>query len=151
MDLYFSVCKQKLTREDDELLASYSKNHVRCNFKTDKTWALMEKYALFIDVNNNKSLVKLGFGHKVACMVPEEILKGNYFSVSLFGDDRLTTTQENILIQPSGFSDAVQDALDNGDSETTSDSFTTYRKRRVIDEHDEYLLKSPQREEHLYY
>ena len=54
--------------------------------------------------------------------IPNEVLKGNYFSVSVFGDDRYTTTQVDILVQPSGFSDKTEESIDSGDSEVEGDS-----------------------------
>lgn len=122
MKLRFKIDKNILHRLDEELITSYSKNQNKCIFHCEHKWADIYKYALFIDVNNAQYIVDLGLGCKTKCVIPEEVLKGNYFSVSVFGDDRLTTTQVNILIQPSGFSDKTEKALESGNSTVSGNS-----------------------------
>ena len=156
MKLHFTIDKQTLRREDDEMLASYSKNFVRCVFRCEYPWDDMYKYALFSDVSNKKYIVDLGYGHKVQCKIPCDVLKGNFFSVSVFGGNRLTTNQESIILESSGFSDSVESLLNsiNSDSDiltTSADTVDTDRPRLVTCFHGFTILKNPQREEHLYY
>lgn len=158
MKLRFTITKQQLKREDNEILASYSKNFVRCVFKCEHRWVNIYKYALFTDVSNQKFIVDLGYGEKVSCRVPCEVLKGNYFLVSVFGDNRLTTTQETILVEPSGFSDAVEEALESPsmDSDSnlisiTSDMVDNDRPKLMSCLYGYTILKNPQHDEHLYY
>lgn len=150
MKLKFSIEKQTLIRKDKEILTSYSKNKNKCVFYCHKKWADIYKYALFIDVKNKQYIVDLGFGSKVYCTIPNDVLKGNYFSVSVFGDDRYTTTQETILIQPSGFSDKTESAIESGELEVDGDSSS--------DSDDLKMWRHPRRrcnifeiEEHPYY
>jgi len=157
MKLQFTVDKQQLHRTDDEIIASYSKNFIRCEFKCKCMWSDIYKYALFVDVKGEKFIVDLGYGKKVQCRVPSEVLKGNYFLVSIFGANRLTTTQETILIQPSGFTDSVEDLLESdsfGDLDvisTSSDVVEDDRPKWVTCFHGYSILKNPQHDEHLYY
>lgn len=157
MKLRFNVHKQTLCREDDEMLASYSKNFVRCKFKCHPPWDDVYKYALFSDTSNKKYAVDLGYGYDVQCKIPCDVLKGNYFSVSVFGGNRLTTNQETILLNPSGFSDAVENLFENPTNSnsdiltTSADSVDSDRPRLVTCFNGFTILKNPQREEHLYY
>lgn len=131
MKLYFCVNKTTLERKDDEILASYSKNFDICVFNCDDCWSDIYKYALFTGVSNKQYIEDLGFGHKVSCVIPDEIMKGNYFSVSVFGGDRKTTIQQNILIEPSGFTDETEKAFEQSDENeiTLSPSYVEYSHR----------------------
>ena len=117
MKIYFDVNKTILKRKDDNILASYSKNIDKCVFNCDDCWSDIYKYALFTSVLNKQYIEDLGFGHKVSCVIPDEVMKGNYFSVSIFGGDRKTTIQEDILIEPSGFTDKTESSLESDDTE----------------------------------
>ena len=110
MKIYFDVNKTILKRKDDNILASYSKNIDKCVFNCDDCWSDIYKYALFTSALNKQYIEDLGFGHKVSCVIPDEVMKGNYFSVSIFGGDRKTTIQEDILIEPSASSGELAEA-----------------------------------------
>ena len=120
MILYFTVDKNKLNRDDDSILASYSRNINKCVFCCEDRQADIYKYALFTGVLGEQYIQELGFGKRVSCKIPNDILKGNYFSVSIFGGDRFTTTQQNVLIQPSGFTDETEDLFESGKSQSSS-------------------------------
>ena len=156
LKLVFTINKQQLERQDDEIIASYSKNFIQCLFSCKNKWSDIYKYALFCDVSNKKYIVDLGYGKEVRCTIPEDVLKGNYFSVSVFGDNRLTTTQVNVLLQSSGFSDAVESTLStnmdsNSDVITTSSDMVETNRRRIATCFKGYsILKNPQHDEHLY-
>lgn len=153
MKLHFTIEKQSLQRKDDEMLASFSKNFIRCTFHCHYPWDDIYKYALFSDVQNKKYIVDLGYGSKVGCKIPCDVLKGNYFSVSVFGGDRLTTNQETILLEPSGFSDGIEDLLStmNSGMLTVSSDMIDEEKPRLINcFHGYTILKNPQHDEHLY-
>lgn len=126
MKLHFRIDKNILNREDNEILSSYSRNHDKCIFHCKNKWSDIYKYALFTDVLNKQYIVDLGIGERVKCIIPNEVLKGNYFSVSVFGDNRYTTTQVNILIKPSGFSDKTEEGIKNGKSEIEGDASFIY-------------------------
>lgn len=125
MILYFTVNKNKLERKDEEILASYSRNINKCVFDCDCMSDDIYKYALFTGVLGEQYIKELGFGKKVSCKIPNDILKGNYFSVSIFGGDRFTTTQEDILIQPSGFTDETEELFESGESNNVSSIATS--------------------------
>lgn len=129
MKLHFDIEKNILIRKDEEILSSYSKNVDKCIFHCKDKWFDIYKYALFTDVFQKQYIVDLGIGEKVKCIIPDEVLKGNYFSVSVFGDDRYTTTQVNILIQPSGFSNKTEEGIENGESKIEGNSSFIYNHK----------------------
>ena len=150
MKLHFTVKETILKRIDDNLLASYSKNKDKCVFHCCHKWENIYKYALFIDVSGKQYIRDLGLGEDVSCEIPEDVMKGNYFSLSVFGDDSKTTTQENILIQPSGFNDQTEKALNSDESETSSSEpidDENYRYGCWCNHHSNHF-RDP---EHLYY
>lgn len=117
MRIKFSVNKTILQRIDDKILASYSKNIDKCVFYCDDCWSDIYKYALFTSATNKQYVEDLGFGHKVSCIIPEDIMKENYFSISVFGGDRKTTIQQDVLIEPSGFTDKTESAIESNQTE----------------------------------
>lgn len=119
MKLYFSIKKNKLIRQDNEIITSFSKNINKCIFKCEKPLFDVYKYALFIDAIGNQKILDLGFGEEVSCIIPEETLQSNYFSVSVFGGERFTTTQERIIIERSGFNN---DSIKKIESDNINDS-----------------------------
>lgn len=119
MKLYFSIKKNKLIRQDNEIITSFSKNINKCIFKCEKPLFDIYKYALFIDAIGNQEILDLGFGEEVSCIIPEETLQSNYFSVSVFGGERFTTTQERIIIERSGFNN---DSIKKIESDNINDS-----------------------------
>lgn len=119
MKIFFSINKLVLTRDDDEIVTSYSKNLIECAFRCKNKWIDIYKYALFTDISNKQYIVDLGIGRYVSCVIPEDVLKGNYFTVSVFGDDRLTTTQETVLIKQSGFTDKTVESFEKEGSSAT--------------------------------
>lgn len=151
MILHFTIHKMQLKRKDDEILTSYSKNFVRCGFKCQNKWVDLYKYALFIDVHNNQYIVDLGFGEYVSCKIPEEVLQGNYFSVSVFAGDRLTTEQVSVLIYPSGFNSKTQNALEDGLTIVDSDAFYDDYYHKIYDDSNYYRHNRFEIEEHPYY
>ena len=130
MKLIFDIHGTKIKRIDDLTLTSYTRN-AKCLFHFSCEWSDVYKYALFIDVNGNQYIRDLGFGRKLKCVAPENVTKGNFFSVSVFGGDRFTTEQENILVQPSGFNDETEGLLASDESEIVSNNTTNvdYHRR----------------------
>ena len=152
MKIHFCVNKTILKRTSDEILASYSKNIDKCVFKCDDCWSDIYKYALFTGVSNEQYIEDLGFGHKVSCIIPDEIMKGNYFSVSVFGGDRKTTIQEHILIEPSGFTDKTETSFESDETEILpSSSFDTDYHRRIGCQCNNLRWNLFEIEEHPYY
>lgn len=154
MKIKFNVNKQQLQRQDDEIIASFSKNLLQCEFNFDDTWIDIYKYALFTDTSNNQTIVKLGIEQYVSCMVPENMLQSNYFLVSVFGGDRLTTTQETVLVQSSGFSKTLENQIENGLVDVTSSSNTAldyFKTYKSLCRHRRYRRNKFEEQEHPYF
>lgn len=117
----FKIHKQELKRIDNEKVASFSRHYVHATFIFDKLWMDLRKFALFVTPNDEKYIVDLKYGKCLTCEVPEEVLKNTFFKVSCFADDLLTTTQETVIISPSGYSDDI----DTSDIDTLLSSSTS--------------------------
>lgn len=120
MDLLFTVKKQVLERIDSNKVASYAKNYINCVFEFDEyDWANLDKMALFVDAKGDKYIVDLGYELTCRCNIPDDVLKGNRFKVSVFAGERMTSTQETITIYPSGLDDKIDEIIH---TENTADN-----------------------------
>lgn len=129
MGLIFTLNKQKLQQQDDEEIAGYTRNHLHALFIFDELWCNKKKYALFTTPNNDKYVIKLGYGKKRSCVVPDEVLTYAYFKVSVFADDLLTSTTETILVSSSEYINDIDD-MDDGDvfESNSTDNITSRKK-----------------------
>lgn len=116
MDILFCIHELVLERLDDRKIPNFNRNHIYAVFDFDKEWKDLEKYALFVAPNDEKYVVYLGYGKEKRCLIPNEILKNAFFGVSVFADDLLVSTQERVLLSPSGYSADIDD-LDLEDSQ----------------------------------
>lgn len=129
MQIEFEIKEQELIRLDKKNVASYIDNHLKCLFLFDENWTNLEKYAIFEDVSKNKYLVYLGFGQNLACFTPQEATIGNYFRVSVFANELMTSTQETVLIQPSGYDFSIEEIdLDDSMQNQVFEDELSYRK-----------------------
>ena len=115
----FEIHKQELKRIDDNKIASFTRNYIYATFIFDILWKDLRKFALFVTPDEKKYIVDLGYGHQIKCKVPSEVLENSFFKVSCFADDLLTTTQETVMVYPSGYSHDIDD-LDLDSSNVTS-------------------------------
>ena len=98
MDLEFHLINQILTRTDNQKVIQKSKNIYQCHFTINgEIWDNLEIFAIFSDSFNNKRTVPLGKGNELSCVLPNFVLKGTFFKVSLFAGDLITT---NIISIP---------------------------------------------------
>ena len=134
MKIKFKVKGQKLIRKNKEEVASFVRNHLKCSFCFDENWIDLEKYAIFTDINDNQTVVRLGFGQKLCCAVPPEVTQGNYFRVSVFANELLTSTQERVLLSPSGYTSNI----DNIDMDESGDIITSDDINSNNDDEDKY-------------
>lgn len=130
MNLEFKLDKQKLTRLDDEELATYTRNYIHVTFIFDKLWCNLKKYALFVTPNDNRYVVKLGYGKQITCNIPNEVLENAFFKISVFADDLLTSTQETVLVSSSGYIPEIDDMDEDEVIEGKSKMFTSKGKRK---------------------
>ena len=57
MTLYFKTHRQKLERQDDEVVAGYTRNYIDVIFDFDKIWIDLLKYALFMEPDGTRYVV----------------------------------------------------------------------------------------------
>lgn len=133
MNLEFELKKQKLIRLDDEEIATYARNYIHVTFNFDKVWCDLKKYALFVTPNNNRYVVKLGYGKKITCSIPNEVLENAYFKISVFADDLLTSTQETVLVSASGYIPEIDD-MDEDEVIETQILFSEKSRKKHFDE-----------------
>ena len=133
MNLEFELQKQKLIRLDDEEIATYARNYIHVTFNFDKVWCDLKKYALFVTPNNNRYVVKLGYGKKITCSIPNEVLENAFFKISVFADDLLTSTQETVLVSASGYIPEIDD-MDEDEVLETQILFSEKPRKKHFDE-----------------
>ena len=140
----FKIEKQEIKRIDDDKIASFSRNYIYAIFDFDRVWKDLRKFALFVTPNQKKYIVDLGYGKELSCTVPSEVLQAAYFKVSCFADDLLTTTQETVLIYPSGYSNDIDDL----DLESENASVSNNNDGEIIHrlKYDDICFIRPQKE-----
>lgn len=139
MNLKFKLRKQKLIRLDDDEIATYARNYVDITFDFDEVWYNLKKYALFVTPNNNRYVLKLGYGKEITCFVPNEVLENAFFKVSVFADDLLTSTQETVLVSSSGYIPDIDDMDEDEVIEGKTSLYTDARKKHYDEDRNERL------------
>ena len=104
MILNFEINQQIIERVDSNILVNKSKNYLECNFKFKTSeWTDIEKFAIFKDSWGSSYRIHLGVECESTVIVPEAVLKGTYFRISVYGGDRITSNEETIPLIPSGY------------------------------------------------
>lgn len=136
MDIKFNIENQKVTRvnESENAPVSGSRNYLKCkfNFLTDE-WLGIVKIASFKDEQGKEYNKYLGKGSIGECFVPHDALKGDYFRVSVYGGDLLTTNEVVILTSAGGYShqnncnqDIYMDIYDELDTKASKEEINDY-------------------------
>ena len=99
MDLEFEIENQLIERKDHNKVVNKSRNylHARFNFTTTE-WNDELKFALFRNEKGNTYCQKLGTGINCECVVPAEVLRGNFFTVGVYGGDLITSNSSKVLL-----------------------------------------------------
>lgn len=100
MVLKFYVKNQTLVHNGHDTVASGSKNYLFAEFRFSKEWAGINKTAVFTSADGSKSYHMLL--DKGRCAVPAEVIAEGGFYISVFGGDRITSTQIYIDVSESG-------------------------------------------------
>ena len=135
MNLKFSIKEQVLTRQDEEKIAGYTQGYIDAVFDFDKNWINLQKYALFSEPDGTKHVLYLGYGKELSCKIPQQVLMNVLFYVSVFAENLLTSSQETVLVSPSGYVSDIDD-LEEGDiiDGSLQNDFIYYNKN-----YDEYI------------
>lgn len=104
--LGFEIKEQVLTRIDSKTVINKNKKVYKCRFSFEEgsDWVEANKFAIFQDGWRNKATVHLGTGNDtVECYVPERVMRGGYFQVSVYAGDLLTTNSVSVALIQSGY------------------------------------------------
>lgn len=104
--LEFEVHNQILERIDSQDIVNMNKNIYKCRFtfEEESEWANANKFVIFTDGWGNSSTVHLGKESNVlSCLVPDKVLRGSYFQVSVYAGDLVTTNNVSIALIQSGY------------------------------------------------
>lgn len=137
MKIKFKIKGQELIQLNKDKVANFVRHHLKCSFSFDENWMNLKKYAIFMDVEGKQIISELGYGQTLVCEVPEEITQGNFFRVSVFANELLTSTQETILLSPSGYTLDLDeyDMEEDGEASNTIDDEEYHKKRH----YEEYM------------
>ncbi len=100
MTLKFYVKDQTLVYCGNDIVASGSKNYLYASFRFTKEWAGLAKTAVFVSADGERRYHMLIEGGR--CSVPAEMIVDGGFYISVFGGDRITSTQVYIDVAQSG-------------------------------------------------
>ena len=134
MNLLFKLNKQKLIRVDNEEIAAFTRNYIDVMFDFDKVWCNLEKYCLFVTPDDNRYVVKLGYGKHLSCKIPNEVLENSFFRISVFADDLLTSTQETVFVSSSGYTLDIDNMDVDEVLESTSNNLMFNSRKKHYDE-----------------
>ena len=110
MNLNFEVINQKLKRLDENIIINKTHNYVYCNiiFSTSD-WTGLDKFIIFKDGWGDVYRVHLGEEDEFNDIkIPNNLMEGTRFSISIYGGDRLTTNELLIMVAPSGYTSKFQ-------------------------------------------
>lgn len=75
-----------------------------CNFTFNTTeWEGIHKFVIFKDGWDNPHHIHLGKDDTFHVQIPNNILEGTNFKVSVYGGDLITTNEVNVILIPSGY------------------------------------------------
>lgn len=99
MFLFFNVEKQILSRKDSEKVVRDSVNYLHASFTFSEDWT-GQKTAVF---KSRSGAFNVLLDENESCVVPWEVLKDDYFDVSVFCGDLITANVVRVLTISSGY------------------------------------------------
>ena len=104
--LSFKVKQDHLIRLDDNKITNKTRNYINLEFTSfSEDWAELDIYLIMQDELKNNYLFDLNEDTPTVT-VPEIVLRGGYFKLSVVGfndDERITTNIRTIHLRPSGY------------------------------------------------
>ena len=126
VELEFSIKNQKLKRLDKNTIINKTRNYVHCSFQFEtKDWEQLDKYIIIKDEEGHNYLFDLD-EEDPTITVPEIILYGGFFKVTVFGFDddiRLTTDTRTVVLKPSGYTTDISPIDEGGYSKDVFEEF----------------------------
>ena len=95
MDLEFEIDNQILKRTDTETLFNKDYDNYTCNVTFTETDDSVDKFIIFTDGWNNKITIHLTEDENYSCPLPNRMLRGSLFKVTVY-DGELKTNQLTI-------------------------------------------------------
>ena len=104
MELKFSIENQIIKRTDNEIIVNKARNIIQATFTFNEIWNDNEKIVIFKDDKGQSIREYLGrVGASYTINVPGNVLRGRYFSVSVYAGDLLTTNAVIVYLKESGY------------------------------------------------
>lgn len=104
--LSFKVKQDHLIRLDTEKITNKTRNYINLEFTSfTEDWAELDIYLIMQDEQKNNYLFDLNEAEPTVT-VPEIVLRGGYFKLSVVGfndNERITTNIRTIHLRPSGY------------------------------------------------
>ena len=104
--LEFEVHNQTLIRVDSQEVINKNKNVYKCRFtfEEDSDWINLNKFVIFTDGWDNSITQHLGNNSNIlSCLIPDKMLKGSYFKISVYAGDLITTNTISVALIQSGY------------------------------------------------
>ena len=104
--LEFEVHNQTLIRIDSQDVMNKNKNQYQCRFifEEDSEWVELNKFVLFTDGWGNSRTQHLGNNSNIlSCLIPDKMLSGSYFKISVYAGDLITTNTISISLIDSDY------------------------------------------------
>lgn len=117
MDLNFEINNQILTRTDENiLLVNKSRNYIQCNFSFQTSeWNGLNKFVIFKNEEGKAYEYWLGNSCECNCIIPSPVLSGDFFLISIYGGDRITTDEKRVVLIRSGYTSDISSITDEKD------------------------------------
>lgn len=103
MDIIFDITNQKLERRDKNFIVADSKNYLYARFNFTYDWDNKTKTAIFKNENNVFNVIL----ENNRCLIPHEVIKKGWFSLSVFAGDLITANTVVISVAESGLIDGA--------------------------------------------
>ena len=104
--LSFKIEGDHLIRLDTEKITNKTRNYINLTFTSfTEDWAELDIYLILQDEQKNNYLFDLN-EETMTVTVPEIVLRGGFFKLTVFGfndDERITTNIRTIPLRPSGY------------------------------------------------
>lgn len=102
----FEVHNQTIVRVDSKEIISRNKHLYKAifTFEEDSEWVGLNKFVIFTDGWGNTTTQHIGKnGTVLSCLIPDKVLSGSYFKVSVYAGDLITTNNVTVSLIQSGY------------------------------------------------
>ena len=130
MDLEFDVCKQIITRTDNEKVVNLSDNYLRLCFTFKGTdWSNLSKFVL---VHHKRGTTRLELDNEDGVTLPDGLLLSDKLDFTVYGVDdpddesvRITTNKQRVYLLDSSYTDEYSEIAEVISVHTIEDIYET--------------------------